>query len=167
MNPQEVTFEEIPEHATLPSFEGRMVVLRQNRLQDRVMTPIQEQCIPINEVQSEVIPYLQSEQIESSPNDEVMALRRSSRIRKSPILDDYIVYLIESNFDVGLPKNPITFSQAMSGDKSTFWLDALNNELESIYKNQVWDLVELPEGATTVGYKCVFKTKRDSSGNVK
>ena len=33
-------------------------------------------------------------------------------------------------------------------------------------QNEVWDLVELPEGCKTVGCKWVFKIKRDSIGNI-
>ncbi|KAL1219966.1 Retrovirus-related Pol polyprotein from transposon TNT 1-94 [Cardamine amara subsp. amara] len=32
--------------------------------------------------------------------------------------------------------------------------------------NRVWDLVELSDGFKTVGSKWVFKTKRDSKGNI-
>ena len=32
--------------------------------------------------------------------------------------------------------------------------------------NQVWDLVPLPEGKKPIGYKWIFKIKRDSEGNV-
>jgi len=32
--------------------------------------------------------------------------------------------------------------------------------------NDIWDLVELPEGWKRVGCKWVFKTKRDSQGNI-
>jgi len=32
--------------------------------------------------------------------------------------------------------------------------------------NDVWDLVELPEGVKLIGYKCIFKTKWDSMGNI-
>ncbi|KAL9241946.1 hypothetical protein vseg_015997 [Gypsophila vaccaria] len=32
--------------------------------------------------------------------------------------------------------------------------------------NKVWELVELPEDFKTVGSKWVFKTKRDSKGNI-
>ena len=32
--------------------------------------------------------------------------------------------------------------------------------------NDVWDLVSLPEGAKLIGCKWIFKTKRDSKGNV-
>ena len=33
-------------------------------------------------------------------------------------------------------------------------------------QNEVWDLVELPKGHQKVGCKWVFKTKRDSRGNL-
>ena len=32
--------------------------------------------------------------------------------------------------------------------------------------NEVWDLVPLPEGKKLIGCKWIFKTKRDSKGNV-
>ncbi|KZV24228.1 hypothetical protein F511_35114 [Dorcoceras hygrometricum] len=32
--------------------------------------------------------------------------------------------------------------------------------------NDVWDLVTLPKGAKPIGCKWIFKTKRDSKGNV-
>ena len=42
----------------------------------------------------------------------------------------------------------------------------MNDELKSMVQNEVWDLVELPEGYKKVGCKWVFKTKRDSKGNI-
>ena len=35
-----------------------------------------------------------------------------------------------------------------------------------IKSNEVWDLVELPNGAKAIGCKWVFKTKKDSLGNI-
>ena len=32
--------------------------------------------------------------------------------------------------------------------------------------NDVWDLIPLPEGVKPIGYKYIFKNKRDSKGNV-
>jgi hypothetical protein len=58
------------------------------------------------------------------------------------------------------------FSQATSGDNSRLWYDAMKEEMESMAKNQVWDLVDLPKGAVAIGCKGVYKTKRDASGNV-
>ena len=42
----------------------------------------------------------------------------------------------------------------------------MDDEMNSMYMNCVRDLVELPHGCKPVGYKWVFKTKRDSSGQI-
>ena len=42
----------------------------------------------------------------------------------------------------------------------------MNSEMESMYTNQVWDLVVAPEGVKPIGYKWVFKRKTDMEGNV-
>ena len=42
----------------------------------------------------------------------------------------------------------------------------MEEELKSMDQNQVWDLVELPKGCKRVRCKWVFKTKRDSIGNI-
>ena len=42
----------------------------------------------------------------------------------------------------------------------------MNEEIKSMKDNDVQDLVPLPEGTKPIGYKWIFKTKRDSMGNV-
>ena len=37
----------------------------------------------------------------------------SQRQRKSAISDDYVVYLQESEFDLGINEDPVSFSQAI------------------------------------------------------
>ena len=81
-------------------------------------------------------------------------------MRKPVIIDDYIVYLQESDFDIGPKDDPTLFSQAISDSNSTLWYDAMKEEMESMAKNQVWDLVELTKEAIAIGYKWVYKTKR-------
>jgi hypothetical protein len=54
----------------------------------------------------------------------------------------------------------------MSGEQSTLWLKAMKEEMESMAKNQVCDLVDLREKVVAIGCKWVYKTKRDASGNV-
>ncbi|RVW93925.1 Retrovirus-related Pol polyprotein from transposon TNT 1-94 [Vitis vinifera] len=46
-------------------------------------------------------------------------LRRSERERRPAITDDYVVYLQESDFDIGIRKDPVSFSQAMESDDSS------------------------------------------------
>ena len=95
-----------------------------------------------------------------------ITLRRSTRERRPAISSDYVVYLQEYDIDIGVDDDPITFSQAMGGNESTLWYNAMKDEMNSMANNQVWDLVELPKGAKAIGCKWVFKTKRDSSGNI-
>ena len=71
-------------------------------------------------------------------------LRRSTCGRKSAIPSDYIVYLQETN--IGAENDPETFSQALSCKESDLWYNAMKDELDSMKSNEVWDLVELPQG---------------------
>lgn len=42
----------------------------------------------------------------------------------------------------------------------------MNSELTSMENNRVWELVEHTEGMKLIGSKWIFKTKRDSNGNI-
>ncbi|TXG47810.1 hypothetical protein EZV62_027104 [Acer yangbiense] len=69
-------------------------------------------------------------------------LRRSHRVRRSAIPDDYIVYLQEHDFDLGVDDDPITYGQDVQSSKSSDWMDAMIDELRSMDTNQVWDFPE-------------------------
>ena len=43
----------------------------------------------------------------------------------------------------------------------------MNEEIKSMYDNDICDLVQLPEGLKPIGCKWIFKTKRNSKGNTK
>ena len=80
---------------------------------------------------------------------------------------DYIVFLQEHEFDiVTVEDDPINFRQALESSKSQEWIDAMNEEIKSMKDNDVWYLVPLPEGVKPIGCKWIFKTKRDSKGDV-
>jgi hypothetical protein len=42
----------------------------------------------------------------------------------------------------------------------------MEDELESMRMNKVWDLEVIPQGAKIVDCNWVYKTKRDSKGNI-
>ena len=46
------------------------------------------------------------------------------------------------------------------------WVKARKSELDSMYSNQVWDLVKAPNGIKPVGCKWVYKRKRGIDGKV-
>lgn len=45
-------------------------------------------------------------------------------------------------------------------------MSAMEKEIESLRKNDVWELVELPKGRKAVGSKWLFKIKTDAEGFV-
>ncbi|KAH9657984.1 hypothetical protein KPL70_023305 [Citrus sinensis] len=93
-------------------------------------------------------------------------LRRSERVRRPAISDDYVVYLQEHDFDADSSFDPVTFQESINCSESSSWIHAMHDEMASMYHNGVWDLVELPDGCRPIGCKWVFKTKRDASGQV-
>ena len=62
--------------------------------------------------------------------------------------------------------DPINFRQAIESSNSQKWIDAMNEEIKSMKDNDVWDLILLLEGTKPIGCKWIFKTKRDSKGNM-
>lgn len=57
-----------------------------------------------------------------------------------------MVYLQESDYDLGVVKDPITYEEAIECDDSSKWMDAMKDEIKSMEHNKVWNLVELPQG---------------------
>jgi hypothetical protein len=51
----------------------------------------------------------------------------------------------------------------MSGDNSTFWFNAMKEEIKSLAKIQVYDLVNLPKGVVAIGCKWVYKNLKGCS----
>jgi transposase InsO family protein len=123
--------------------------------------------IPVDQVVQE-LPRTFEQRVEphTSQEDDGTTLRRSTRPKRSAIPDDYVVYLQESDYNIGAENDPESFSQAMSCKESELWYNAMKEEMNSIKSNEVWDLVELPNGAKAIGCKWVFKTKKDSLGNI-
>ena len=74
------------------------------------------------------------------------------------------MYLQET--DIGAENDLETFSQALICKASDLWYNAMKDELDSMKSNEVWDLVKLPQGVKAIGCKWVYKTKRDSLGNI-
>jgi hypothetical protein len=63
-------------------------------------------------------------------------------------------------------EEPKTFSHALSGLKASEWIKAMEEEMESIKINQVWDLVDLSSGRRSIENKWVLKIKRKADGSI-
>ena len=119
----------IPNQAILPPIVPQVIEPINNpneQYEGQINDPITHNEIVINEPRVD----------ESHP----IALRRSQREKRSAILNDYVVYLHESESDLGIENDPVTFSQAMNDVNSDQWLEAMKDELKSMVHNEVWDL---------------------------
>ncbi|RZB63650.1 GDSL esterase/lipase isoform C [Glycine soja] len=150
-----------------PSTSERLVVVQRDDEQHMIDIPQTIANNPVDQVDHQ-IPENDEQPVEQhDPQENVdITLRRYTRVRKSAIPSDYIVYLQESDYNIGVKNDLETFDQAMSCKKSNLWYDAMKDEMNSIQSNKVWNLIELPNGAKAIGCKWVFKTKRDSLGNI-
>ena len=71
---------------------------------------------------------------------------RSKRQRKEVSFgDDFYTYLIENE--------PSSYLKAISSSDALLWKKSIKTELESILKNQTWELGNLPSEEKPIGYK--------------
>ena len=87
---------------------------------------------------------------------------RSERTRKLISQDDFYLFLHENDFDVGIQEDPKSYDETIKSSEANKWRIAMQEEIESMKVNKVWDLIPLPEGCGVIESKWVFKTKRDS-----
>ena len=59
--------------------------------------------------------------------------------------------------------DPISFAEVVKSEK---WKKAMDQEIQTIEKNDTWELIVLPLGGKTIGVKWVFKTKFNDNGEV-
>ena len=67
---------------------------------------------------------------------------------------------------VHIDDEPTSYQEAMSSPDSQEWEKAMKAEMQSMDDNQVWNLIDPPEGLKTIGCKWVFKRKTDMHGIV-
>jgi len=94
-------------------------------------------------------------------------IRRSEMIPHQPERYDFLneqeLFLVGDNDH---SDDPTTYQEAISDIDSNRWLEDMKSEMDSMYENQVWTLVDPPEGIVPIGCKWVFKKKIGSDGKV-
>eukprot|EP00253_Pinus_taeda_P005277 PITA_05277 len=115
----------------------------------------------LKEEESVSIPEEESEDEEPQTPD----VRRSARERRQP--ERYSPFAFCSNFALFFTNDdPRTVKEAMDSEDGKLWKEAMVDEMASFYKNEAWDLVELPAGRKPIGSKWVFKKKTNAEGKV-
>ena len=136
--------------------------------QDTQERTMEEPFIPSN-VEEPVVITQEQEPPHSSDEirneNEVVSPRRSNRIRHE--IERY-GFLVSKENDVTLilDDEPRSYKEAIECSDSNKWHEAMKAEMQSMYDNQVWKLIDPPPDSMTIGCKWVFKKKTDMDGKV-
>ena len=85
-------------------------------------------------------------------------LQRSNRVHQAPLRYGFAIEK-DNSINIIQDDNPLTYSEAVMSRDSDRWLEVIKFEIDSMYTNQVWTLVDAPKGVTPIGCKWVFKKK--------
>lgn len=72
---------------------------------------------------------------------------------------DLIAYALTTAHELE-NEEPKRYTEAIASQHSSQWLKAMHEEIESLHKNQTWELIKKPESKKTVGSKWIFKLKK-------
>ncbi|GJS79307.1 zinc finger, CCHC-type containing protein [Tanacetum coccineum] len=118
-----------------------------------------------SEVNSQVTPNTSTQSYYQSDHDSIQIIDSPSHFDHTPLrgfrtLKD----LYENTEELLLAEDePKNYKEASSDQK---WIEAMKVELDSINRNNTWELTTLPKGHKAIGLKWVFKTKKDANGNI-
>ena len=101
----------------------------------------------------------QDDDVSENEADSDSVLQRPVRQRKPP--NRYGEWTTVADAE---SKEPTTVAEALARQDKEKWLNAMNDEMESLHANDVWDLVELPKGRRAIGSKWVFRLKVNAEG---
>jgi len=61
---------------------------------------------------------------------------------------------------------PTTFQEAIDSPNQKQWIDAMRDEMDSMARNKIWELVYLPPRYKSIENKWIFKTKPRADGSI-
>lgn len=108
----------------------------------------------------------------SKEDDQPPMIPSKTKARKAfekRTLGDYGLRPRENNLAEALVvygSEPNRYEDALSANDNREWIKAMDDEFNSLMKNQTWDLVNLPNGRKPIKCKWVFKIKCKADGSV-
>ena len=111
--------------------------------------PVDEQ--PMDETKDDVA-VLDTPQDITHEMTSTQGPRRSGRIVRPPIRFIGLGKTYEA-ISEDAESDPYTYEGAMNGIDAHHWVKAMKSKLDSMYSNQVWDLVKASNGIKPVGCK--------------
>ena len=131
------------------------------------LEPIVEQQVDIQVEPEKPENQIQNDQedLPVEPQQPILELRCSGRTTRKPsryllLGESYQAITIDREED------SVNYKEALEDIDAQEWLKAMDREMESMYSNLVWSLVEAPKGEKPIGGKWIYKRKRRLDGKV-
>lgn len=78
----------------------------------------------------------------------------------------YCANLLNSIHSINGISKPSSFKEAMNDENKDDWIEAMNDELNSLKKNNTWSITKLPAGRKAIGSKWVYDIKTNEHGEI-
>ena len=101
--------------------------------------------------------------IEPETNAVVEEKKKEYNLRSKSKLSTNIFDMFVSTSEI---PEPSTYEEAMKTEHFAEWQEAMDIEYESLMKNKVWVLCEMPPGRKLVDCRWVFKVKQNTDGSI-
>ncbi|GJZ56643.1 ribonuclease H-like domain-containing protein [Tanacetum coccineum] len=131
-----------------------------------------EDDVVASEPISDSVPTTSAPHVRRSERTSVFPKRYNDFVVDSKVkygLENYVSYVnlstVNRCFTTELNKSfePKSFYEA---SKDQHWIEAMNDEMNALYSNDTWEVVELPLGRKAIGGKWVYRIKYKSSGDI-
>lgn len=67
---------------------------------------------------------------------------------------------------LAIDDEPRTYREALNSDDRDQWMHAMQEEYDSLLRNNTWELVDRPIGQKVIDNKWVFKLKKNPDGSI-
>ena len=109
-----------------------------------------------------------SSQLSSDSNPTLATMKSRIRGQKMRSLNDIYDQALDEEINQNvnfalIAYQPANFDEAVQDD---VWIDAMDEEINAIEKNDTWELVDLPAEKDCIGVKWIYKTKLNADGEV-
>lgn len=121
---------------------------------DEVSVEETEQVVVVDDSSNE-----EGQQEEDRSPSTGYGLRNKRDIKIPERYDDFVMLALHDD-------EPRTYKEAISSENSGKWKEAMNDEMASLRENDVWELVDLPQGQKVIKNKWVYKVKKQPDGAV-
>ncbi|CAH2083649.1 unnamed protein product [Euphydryas editha] len=105
--------------------------------------------------------YVPPRYVNSQYQQNITLRPRNRTKRNNTVTDENSMYCLLSSFS-----DPQTVEEALSSPYVKEWRQAMDEEYNSLMKNNTWSLKNLPLNKKVLPCKWVYKTKTDESGNI-